>query len=218
MGMGHGGGTSGDSWGQLPADGNGSMSPAPRGQRALTRSLVFDEEELQALLEGVLIDVELHLHPAGKASVGTVSAGRWQEPAVPHGPARPTPQRCSAVKLLKTKSDLKRGKFPALLRYRVGHSRSSQELPALSLTPQPKPWHSVAVGWQGTATTSTPPGVGLSQEGQSQLQPNATIPLPPTPSRMSPHHLTHQSWNRPTVHESRATNHTAACSTAGITH
>lgn len=84
----------GDSWGQLPADGNGSMPPALRGQRALTRSLVFDEEELQALLEGVLIDVELHLHPAGKASGGTVSAGRWQEPAVPHGPARPTPQRC----------------------------------------------------------------------------------------------------------------------------
>lgn len=56
--------------------------------RALTRSLVFDEEELQPLLEGVFIHIELDLHPAGKAPrAAHQQGGRLDlEP-----PRRPTP-------------------------------------------------------------------------------------------------------------------------------
>lgn len=35
----------------------------------LTWPLVFDKEELQPLLEGVLIDIELHLHPVEKQTL-----------------------------------------------------------------------------------------------------------------------------------------------------
>lgn len=81
--------STGAGWGRLPADGNGFSSPPPHGQGALTRPLVFDEEELQALLEGVLIHVELHLHPAGTAPMGTVSAGGMgRTPAPSPGPCK----------------------------------------------------------------------------------------------------------------------------------
>lgn len=67
-----------------------AMASHPMGQRrarlsALTRSLVFDEEELQPLLEGVFIHVELDLHPAGRVPRGAVSgvAGQSRNPC-PH--------------------------------------------------------------------------------------------------------------------------------------
>lgn len=42
----------------------------------LTRSLVFDEEQLEPLLEGVLVDVELHLDPE-EAERGMEAQGQW---------------------------------------------------------------------------------------------------------------------------------------------
>lgn len=42
----------------------------------LTRSLVFDEEQLEPLLEGVLVDVELHLDPGG-AERGVGAQDQW---------------------------------------------------------------------------------------------------------------------------------------------
>jgi len=57
---------------------------------ALTRSLVFDEEELQPLLEGVFIHVELDLHPAGKAPRGARQWGRRLDPEPPRSPITPS--------------------------------------------------------------------------------------------------------------------------------
>lgn len=42
-------------------------------QRPLTWSLVFDEEKLQALLEGVFIHIKLHLHPIREERKATVT-------------------------------------------------------------------------------------------------------------------------------------------------
>lgn len=44
-------------------------------RRRLTGSLVFDEEQLEALLERVLVHVELHLHPEDEGG----GAERWTE-------------------------------------------------------------------------------------------------------------------------------------------
>lgn len=42
---------------------SGIQKKVPPKLRQLTGSLVFDEEQLEALLERVLVHVELHLHP-----------------------------------------------------------------------------------------------------------------------------------------------------------
>lgn len=54
--------------------------PAPC--RPLTGSLVLDEEQLEPLLEGVLVDVELHLDPVGRSGRGLSrgSAGASHSP------------------------------------------------------------------------------------------------------------------------------------------
>lgn len=54
--------------------------------RALTRSLVFDEEELQPLLEGVFIHIELDLHPAGKAPRAAHQQGGRSDLEPPRSP------------------------------------------------------------------------------------------------------------------------------------
>lgn len=50
-----------------------TAGPVPAKRRSpeapLTGSLVFDEEEFEPLLEGVLVDVELHLDPGGGEGV-----------------------------------------------------------------------------------------------------------------------------------------------------
>lgn len=92
---------------QPPADGNGFSSHEDRARvlssglvspsrhlgsthGALTRSLVFDEEELQPLLEGVFIHVELDLHPAGKAPREAHQQGGRLDPEPPRSPVPPS--------------------------------------------------------------------------------------------------------------------------------
>lgn len=65
----------------------GKHSASPQG--ALTRSLVFDEEELQTLLEGVFIHVELDLHPAGRAPRAAHQQGGRSDPEPPGSPVPP---------------------------------------------------------------------------------------------------------------------------------
>lgn len=61
--------------------------PRPSGA-PLTGSLVFDEEQLEALLESVLVDVELHLDPGEQDRRGASTSGLDGEtcPEPPHDP------------------------------------------------------------------------------------------------------------------------------------
>lgn len=65
----------------------GSVSPGRHvALQILTRSLVFDEEKLQPLLEGVFIHVELDLHPVGKAPRGAHQRGGRSDLEPPRSP------------------------------------------------------------------------------------------------------------------------------------
>lgn len=44
---------------------------------SLTGSLVFDEEQLESLLERVLVDIELHLDPRVGMESSMGALGRW---------------------------------------------------------------------------------------------------------------------------------------------
>ena len=52
--------------------------------------MVFDEEELQPLLEGVFIHVELDLHPAGKVPRGARQRGGRSDPEPPRSSVPPS--------------------------------------------------------------------------------------------------------------------------------
>lgn len=70
---------------RLPRLGQGLLSRRVPVHAALTRPLVFDEEELQPLLEGVFIHVELDLHPAGRAPRGAPVSGAAGQARSPPG-------------------------------------------------------------------------------------------------------------------------------------
>lgn len=65
-----------------PASTSKQHSPAPHPPTGapLTGSLVFDEEQLQPLLAGVLVYIELHLDPGGRTGSGPARRGRCPEP------------------------------------------------------------------------------------------------------------------------------------------
>lgn len=86
----------GNQWLLIPQDTARLSRP---GHGALTRALVLDEEELQPLLEGVFVHVELDLHPAGETPEGPVSGwggvgwGGRAEQEPPRSPPVPPSQR-----------------------------------------------------------------------------------------------------------------------------